>query len=212
MKRFRRQAAPFGAAPVPPTEQAAGDRGSVTVVAIGLIAGVVALTGGIAAISAALVFKQRIAGAADSAAVAAADVVSGAVPGYPCARAEEAARLNGAVLIDCTIDGMIASVLVSAYVLTFEVRARARAGPPDGVVGSVENGLEKVVVDGARPAVERVVGGELDATASRVEVVLASRLRPDLESRARVTGLQELGGDGLSLERAIGQLRGVRPY
>ena len=219
MAEFRRPRAPFSTYPVSPTEQAGNERGSITVIAIGLIAGVVALTGCIAGISAALVARQRIAGAADAAAIAAADVASGAVSGYPCGRADEAARLNGAVLIDCAVDGTIASVLVSAEVLALEVRARARAGPPDGAAAgsegpkvSVENGLEKSVIDGTRPAVQRVVGGELDTAATRVEVVLASRLRPDLESRTGVTGLQELGSDGLSLERTIGQLRGVRPH
>ncbi len=188
------------------------ERGSISVIAIGMIAGVVALTGSIAGISAALVTKQRIAGAADAAAIAAADVASGAVSGYPCASADDAARLNGATLVECAVDGPVASVLVSARVLAFEVRARARAGPPGGVMpGSVENSLEIAVFDGARPAVERIVGGEFDAATSRVEVVFAARLRPDLESWTGITGLQELGGDCLALERTVRQFRGVGP-
>jgi secretion/DNA translocation related TadE-like protein len=135
-----------------------GERGSVSVIALGMIAGVLALTGCIAALSAAFVAKQRLVGAADAAAVAAADVVSGVVPGYPCERAEEAARINGATLVDCAVDGPVASVLVSAQVLAIEVRVRARAGPPRAAgEPSVEDGLEVAVFDGTRPAVERVV-------------------------------------------------------
>ena len=213
MGLFMRSTAPFGSGYLRSTTSACDERGSITVIAIGMIAGVIALTGCIAGITAALVVKQRVAGAADAAAVAAADVVSGAVAGYPCERAENVARLNEASLIDCGVDGPIASVLVSAQVLAFEVRARARAGPPDGAIAdSVEDGLEIAVFDGTRPAVERVVGGELDSTAARVQVAFAPGLRSDLESWTGITGLKELGGDGLSLERTIGQLGGVRPH
>jgi hypothetical protein len=121
--------------------------------------------------------------------------------------------LNGATLVECAVDGPVASVLVSAEVLAFEVRARARAGPPGGAMpGSVEYGLEIAVIDGARAAVERVFGGEFDAAAASVEVTFATRLRPDLESWTRVARLQELGGDGFAFERTIGQFRGVRPH
>lgn len=194
------------------TSAAPGQRGSISVVAVGMIAGVLALTGGIVGISGAFVVKQRVSGAADVAAVAAADVATGAVSGYPCERAAATAALNGATLLECAIDGPIASVVVSAVFLAFEVRSRARAGPPmKAVPGSVEDGLEVAVFDGARPAVEGVVRREFDAAASRVEVALAARLGPDLDPGPGITRFQELGGDGLALKRTIGQFRGVRP-
>ncbi|WP_338031585.1 Rv3654c family TadE-like protein [Diaminobutyricibacter tongyongensis] len=190
-----------------------GERGSISVIAVGIIAGVLALTGSIAGITTAFVAKQRVAGAADAAAVAAADAASGAVSGYPCERAAETATLNGASLIECIVDGPIASVRVSAQFLAFEVRARARAGPQESAVWqSVEDGLQVAILDGARPAVERVVGREFDSATSRVEVALAAGFRSDLDPGAGVAGLQELGGDGLAFERTIGQFRGVRPH
>jgi secretion/DNA translocation related TadE-like protein len=188
------------------------EQGSISVVAVGMIASVVALTGSIVGISGALVVKQRLTGAADAAAIAAADTATGAVPGYPCARADAVAKINGATLIDCALDGPIASVGVSAPFLTFELRARARAGPPEGATGSVEDRLEVAVFDRTRPAFARVVGGELDAAAPRVEVGLAARPGPDLDSRTRVTRLEELFRDGLAFERTIGQFRGVGPH
>lgn len=190
-----------------------GQRGAISVVAVGMIAGVLALTGGIAGISAAFVVKQQVSGAADAAAVAAADVATGAVSGYPCERAAQVAALNGATLVECAGDGPIASVVVSALFLAFEVRSRARAGPPEGMVtGSVEDGLEVAVFDGARPTVEGVVRREFYAAPSRVEVALAAGLGPDLDPGAGITRFQELGRDGLAFERTVGQFRGVRPH
>jgi secretion/DNA translocation related TadE-like protein len=192
------------------------ERGSISLVAVGMIAGVIALTGSIATVAAAFVAKQRVTGAADAAAVAAADTASGAVAGYPCERASSAARLNGAELVGCTLDGPFASVRVQARFLAFELRAQARAGPPlhggSAAAGSVEDGLQVAVLDSARPAVEGVVRRELDSAAACIEVALAARLGLDLDSGSGVAGFQELGGDGLAFERTIGQFRGVRPH
>lgn len=196
-----------------PGRAAFSERGSVSVISIAMIGGILALTGCIAGISAAFAVKQRIVGAADAAAVAAADVVSGAMPGYPCARADDAASINGATMVDCVINGPSVSVLVKAQILTFEVRVRARAGPPRTLEPfSVEDGLEVAVFDGARPAVEGVVGSEFHAATPCIEVALAARLSLYFDSRARVTRLQELGSDGFAFQRTIGQFRGIRPH
>ncbi len=106
------------------------DRGSATVVAVGMIAGLIAMTGSVASVSTALIAKRGVEGAADAAALAAADVASGAAAGYPCATAAEVSRLNGAELIECSVSGYVAQVETARRILVFEVRARARAGPP----------------------------------------------------------------------------------
>jgi secretion/DNA translocation related TadE-like protein len=67
--------------------------------------------------------------AADAAALAAADTISGLVPGVPCDTAGRAAQLNGANLGGCTFDGLIATVSVSRPAGLPTIEARARAGP-----------------------------------------------------------------------------------
>lgn len=106
------------------------ERGSATVLALGIVAALVCLTTGAIAIAGASVAKQRAAGAADLAALAAADVASGAIPGTPCAEAERVVRANGASLGFCEVDGAIARVTASLSYLGFGVDIEARAGPP----------------------------------------------------------------------------------
>jgi len=101
-----------------------------SVASLGIVACAAALTLGLAAASSAAAVSQRAAGAADAAALAAADAASGAVPGDPCALAAGAAARNGARLIDCGVDGLIATVSVSVPFARSGAEARARAGPP----------------------------------------------------------------------------------
>lgn len=74
--------------------------------------------------------SQRAANAADAAALAAADVASGAMPGVACELATAAASLNGAVLDRCELSGGVALVSVSSNWWVFSLSATARAGPP----------------------------------------------------------------------------------
>jgi secretion/DNA translocation related TadE-like protein len=74
--------------------------------------------------------RAAVAGAADAAAVSAADARTGAVSGIPCERAAQVAAANGAILRHCRVDGLVATVEVSRSVLGFEILARASAGPP----------------------------------------------------------------------------------
>ncbi len=107
-----------------------------TTLVVGIVAGSAALTIGFAAIGAAAVTSQRLAGAADAAALAAADAASGAVSGDPCARADEIAAASGASLSACEVDGLIATVTVSGAFGGLTATASARAGPPPtGVAG-----------------------------------------------------------------------------
>jgi secretion/DNA translocation related TadE-like protein len=80
-------------------------------------------------LNAALTIRQLTANAADAAALAAADTASGLVAGYPCANAAEAARLNGAALGECTVNGLDARVTATRHVLGVSVTVEARAGP-----------------------------------------------------------------------------------
>ncbi|MRG60455.1 helicase [Agromyces sp. CFH 90414] len=107
------------------------ERGAGSVLALAIVGGVVALTVGLVPVLAVHVHSQRAANAADAAALAAADAISGAVAGEPCALADQVARRNGARLASCEeAEGGVASVSVAVGVLGLEVSARARAGPP----------------------------------------------------------------------------------
>ncbi|GAA1698997.1 hypothetical protein GCM10009808_15620 [Microbacterium sediminicola] len=96
--------------------------GSVSVCAVLALAGV--------HLGAAALVSQRAAGAADAAALAAADVASGALVGVPCERAAEVAGAVDARLLDCDLTGLVATVSVALTWGGFDVWAFARAGPP----------------------------------------------------------------------------------
>ena len=88
------------------------------------------LTIGLAATGGAAVAARRAAGAADNAAIAAADTVSGALPGEPCERAAEVAEASGARLSACGTDDLDAIVTVEVSFAGLSATAHARAGPP----------------------------------------------------------------------------------
>ncbi|MBO9627069.1 MAG: helicase [Microbacterium sp.] len=101
-----------------------------------LAAGVLAVTAtlglGLAAVGGAAVTAQRVARAADAAALAAADASSGAVAvsAAPCEVAARVASAAGGVLTGCEVDGFTATVAVEARFAGWPAVARARAGPP----------------------------------------------------------------------------------
>lgn len=102
--------------------------------AAGLLATATALSLGLAVVGGAAVTAQRTAGAADAAALAAADAASGAVPSPdgPCALSARVAEAAGATLTDCVIQGFVATVEVQAAYAGLAAVSRARAGPPEG--------------------------------------------------------------------------------
>ncbi|HAQ59505.1 MAG TPA: helicase [Microbacterium sp.] len=108
--------------------------GTMLVVGSMLVTSSLAL--GLAATGGAAVAARRAAGAADNAAIAAADTVSGAVPGEPCERAAEVAEASHARLVSCSAEGLIASVTVAVPFAGFTATARARAGPSQYSVDS----------------------------------------------------------------------------
>jgi secretion/DNA translocation related TadE-like protein len=98
--------------------------------AVALAASVLVLTGLALPLNQALTVRQIVANAADAAALAAADTASGFVAGYPCPNAAEAARLNGAELGECVVDGLDVRVTAVRWVLGVPVTMAASAGPP----------------------------------------------------------------------------------
>lgn len=102
--------------------------GSIVVVAITAVFALLAAL--VVPIAGAFGAQQRADAAADAAALAAADTLSGRVPGYPCENAARLAAENGAELSACETSDLIATVAVSVRYLGFDLRARARAGPP----------------------------------------------------------------------------------
>lgn len=106
-----------------------GERGSGTVVTLGLGLGLVALLLVVLPVHAVLVARHAVAAAADAAALAAADAASGFVPGHPCAVAARVAEANGASVRGCDIDGLVATVSVGRTILGLALSEQATAGP-----------------------------------------------------------------------------------
>ena len=101
-----------------------------TILAVGLVACAATLTASLALAGSAAVFGQRLAGAADAAALAAADAASGAVGGIPCESAATIAGAADAELTACDIAGLTVTVTVSARFGALTTTSSARAGPP----------------------------------------------------------------------------------
>lgn len=100
----------------------------------GVLAVAATLSLGLAAVGGAAVTAQRAARAADAAALAAADTVSGAVPASeaPCDLAARVSLASGALLTECSVEGLVATVRVQAAYAGLAAVSRARAGPPEG--------------------------------------------------------------------------------
>ena len=108
----------------------AGDRGSGSVLAIGLIAALAVLTAVLVPLYSALAARSAVGTAADAAALAAADVAVGLAPGNPCEAAARVAEANAASVGACTVDGLVVTVRVGRSVVGVMVTATATAGPP----------------------------------------------------------------------------------
>lgn len=105
-----------------------------TALSAGVLVVAASLSLGLAAVGGAAVTAQRVAGAADAAALATADVASGAVSTgeEPCAAGARVAAAFGVTLTDCTLEGLVATVQVQAVYAGLAAVSRARAGPPEG--------------------------------------------------------------------------------
>jgi secretion/DNA translocation related TadE-like protein len=106
------------------------ERGAGSILVVGVLAAVMALTLLLAPLAAAHLDRSRAAVAADAAALAAADTAVGIVPGEPCRNAARTAEANGATLTGCRVEGVVVTVAVSRASGPFLATAAATAGPP----------------------------------------------------------------------------------
>ena len=106
------------------------ERGAGSVLAVAVVAAVLCITMMLVPLYSVLAKKQAMAGAADAAALAAADVRVGLDPGEPCAVAARVAAANRARLSSCKVDGLVVTVAVTATIAGFSVGVAATAGPP----------------------------------------------------------------------------------
>ena len=109
---------------------ARSDRGAGSILAVAVIAGAIVTLAALAPLSLVLQAKVATAGAADAAALAAADAAVGLAPGAPCDRAGEVAIANETTLRACQVDGLVVTVRVAVTAAGFNVGATATAGPP----------------------------------------------------------------------------------
>lgn len=109
------------------------ERGSGTVLAVGLAVAVMVLMAVVLLFAQAAVFASRAASAADLAALAAADALRGLTEGDPCSVAQDVAARHGAALVSCT-EGAGQTVEVRTELLERTLpgaaTGHARAGPP----------------------------------------------------------------------------------
>ncbi len=99
--------------------------------AVGVAGAILCLAAMVIPLYAVLAARSAVAGAADAAALAAADARVGAVTGYPCVRAAEAAAGNGATVTACAVDGLVATVTVQRQIAGFTIEITSSAGPRD---------------------------------------------------------------------------------
>lgn len=111
-------------------ERGADERGAGSVLAVAIVGALVCVTAMVVPLYSVLSRKQGLAGAADAAALAAADARVGILAGEPCDLARSVAAANGADLASCRLDGLVVTVAVSATTAGFAVGATATAGPP----------------------------------------------------------------------------------
>ncbi|MGI5197088.1 Rv3654c family TadE-like protein [Streptomyces sp. CA-288835] len=125
------------------------DRGSATVLAVGVIAVLCVFFGAILAMSQAVMTRHHAGGAADLAALAAADHwMEGGTAA--CAQADRVARAQGTRIVRCAVYGEISDVRVAAGRGPFTAEVRSRAGPagpkppagPEGVMAPPHLGGE----------------------------------------------------------------------
>lgn len=100
-------------------------------IAVGLLAATVSLTTPVLVFSGQLDAEARAGGAADAAALAAADALGGWIDGAPCDRALTVTAANQVVLTGCDATETNGQVRISVSVQTMlgTVEAHARAGP-----------------------------------------------------------------------------------
>ncbi|MHB9860056.1 Rv3654c family TadE-like protein [Streptomyces sp. YIM S03343] len=104
------------------------DRGSATVLGVGVVAVLCAVFGLVLALGQAVIVRHRAAGGADLAALAAADHWAEGTAAA-CVRADRVARAQGTWLVRCVISGDVSDVTAASGAGMFAAEVRARAGP-----------------------------------------------------------------------------------
>ena len=120
-----------GMPPARPVDSAA-EHGAATVLVLGLVAVLLAMTIGGVVLAGAVIASHRARLAADLAALAGATQLrDGAPVDGACATASRVAASNHAQLVSCAADGLAVevTVAVTAPALPEPARARAKAGP-----------------------------------------------------------------------------------
>lgn len=107
------------------------DRGAGSILVVALIAVAASAGLSLATVAHGLARSQQVTAAADAAALGAADVLLGWVPGDPCAVAQRVAAAHAARVTECRSEGLTVLVRVDASILGMTVVRSARAGPPD---------------------------------------------------------------------------------
>ncbi|MFF7753854.1 Rv3654c family TadE-like protein [Streptomyces sp. NPDC007971] len=156
-------------------ERGGADRGSATIWSLGAIAVLCAVFGAVLALGQAVVVRHRAAGAADLAALAAADHWAEGGD-RACARARQIAVAQGTRLMRCAIVGEISDVTAASGRGPFAAEVRARAGPAGALpTQPVQAGAEPpgvVPPESAGAVSGRAVGTGADGRR-------AGRIRPD---------------------------------
>ena len=106
----------------------ADERGTGTILALGLISATLTLFVGIASLSQVFVKSAQLQASADTAALAAADSLRGLTTGFPCEEAKQIAELNMAYLFECRIVGFSVQVKLRSEALGIVLSAEALAG------------------------------------------------------------------------------------
>ncbi|WP_189278690.1 Rv3654c family TadE-like protein [Streptomyces atratus] len=134
------------------------DRGLATVWVAMTTATLCAVFAVVLALGQVMVARHRAGGAADLAALAAADrALQG--PGEACGAAEEVAAAQGAVVVRCTVRGEIADVTARASFGPYEPAVRSRAGPSAAAPGSPDPSPPTVPEGPAPPGPAERTGG-----------------------------------------------------
>lgn len=115
--------------PPPVRPGPSADQGSATVWVVMVAAALCAVFGAVLLLGQAVLARHRAGGAADLAALAAADRAPKGQQ-EACAGAARVARAQGAEVVRCALRGPVADVTVRAASGGFRAQLRARAGPP----------------------------------------------------------------------------------
>jgi secretion/DNA translocation related TadE-like protein len=109
------------------------ERGSGSLLGLAIIGFIVAIALVSLPLYIGLATKAALSAAADSAALAGADVAEGITPGIPCVTAELVATSNRAIVSSCRVDGLVVTVRARRSVAGLELVSSATAGPPGAV-------------------------------------------------------------------------------